>query len=112
MPLFSANSEFEEEPPARLQSVELLTLSEWMVKISTVPYNLIHNKDQQWFRALGKPKARLRMSGSQCVGVIETEWVAGPVSRIRQAALLFRSEYRSSELALWRSPMGRKQSDR
>ena len=43
MPLFSANPEFGECVHRGLQSVEMLTLSEWMVQFSTVPYNLIHN---------------------------------------------------------------------
>ena len=42
MPLFGANSEFEGSTQRVLQSVELLTLCEWMVQFSTVPCNLIH----------------------------------------------------------------------
>jgi hypothetical protein len=45
--------------PANRQSVEMLTLSEWMVQFSTVPHNLIHNNDQPWVPTLGKPKGQI-----------------------------------------------------
>jgi hypothetical protein len=47
MPLFSAKSEFGQCVHRRLQSVELLMLSEWMVQFSTAPHAWIHNNNDQ-----------------------------------------------------------------
>lgn len=80
MPLFSAMPGVHQHAQRTMQSVEMLTLSEWIVQFSTVPYNLIHSNDQPWVSTLRRPKARLRVSESRCVVVIEMEWVAGPVS--------------------------------